>query len=84
MDYREKEKRRGLFQAKGVGIQKDGVAINCDGEDSFKIGGKEGEMKILILISNTLSLSCLFRNPNGIVKQVVMECMWSLWETPGF
>lgn len=60
------------------------LLLTVNGEDSFKIGGKEGEIKILILISNTLSLSYLFRNPNGIVKQVVMEFIWSLWETPGF
>lgn len=44
------------------------LLLIVNGEDSFKIGGKEGEIKILILILNTLSLSYLFRNLNGIVK----------------
>lgn len=60
------------------------LLLIVNGEDSFKIGGKEGEIKILILILNTLSLSYLFRNLNGIVKQVVMEFIWSLWEIFGF
>ena len=48
MGYWEKV-RRGWFQIKGVDVWKAGVAINCVGEDSIKIGEKEREIKIFSL-----------------------------------